>query len=390
VIGAGSALSCTVKVQVPAAAGPGLHSTIIDARSFLPPNLPESVRLITQTAAVATGVVFEDRDQNGVFSAGDIGVPGVTVVEQTSGLTEITDGAGRYTFLIAAGTAATIIEQNPSGFISLSPDTVGPTPLVAGDTLRADFADVAPLRLTPGIVSNGVACGFVDFPHRLDASTTGQVVFTMITEPEVVTSVLLDENGNGVFDGSDRQAQPADLYMNPPAGDSTIHVLLRVFVPATYTPGRTFRVDVEAQQLIEGTSVTAAALASDGVLVVANPIGRVALQKQVDLESAAPGDVITYSISFFNAGIDSVQNIVILDPVSQFVDPVNDAFGPGMDVEWSRPGLGPQYLTLDPVDGDECEYSPTDRVLRLIFSKTAPYFLQPGERGTLSYKVVVR
>ena len=114
------------------------------------------------------------------------------------------------------------------------------------------------------------------------------------------------------------------------------------------------------------------------------------LLKSVDLSSAKPGDVITYTISFFNAGLDSVQNIVILDPISQFMDPIPDAFGPGQDVELNRAGVGVVYLTLDPGDADECEYSGNERLLRLLFSKNSPYYLLPGQSGTLAYRAVVR
>jgi uncharacterized repeat protein (TIGR01451 family) len=390
VISGGMFQGYSVEVQVPPGVAGGFYSAIINSYSSQIPNLPESVRLTTQTAAVVTGVVFEDRDQDGALSPGDPGLPGVVVREENTGQNQITNGSGGYTFLITGGTSAIVTEQNPFGFLSLSPDTVGTIPLDAGDTLRVDFADVAPLRLSPGVVLNGIAGSYVDFPHRLDASTRGQVVLGVRADSSVVTAIYLDENANGVFDGADRPLQPADLYMDPVAGDSTVSILLRAFVPDTYAPGTTFRLDVDASQLIEGTSLVTIAQATDAVVVVANPIGRITLQKQVDLGAARPGDVLTYSISFFNVGVDSVQNIVIVDPISPFVDPVPDAFGPGLDVEWQRQGSGPQYLTLDPVDGDECEYTTVDRLLTLLFSKTTPYFLEPGEQGTLTYKVLVK
>lgn len=390
IIPAGGSLSDTVKIQVPVTAGAGLFSTIINARSFLPPNSPESVRLVTQTAAVVMGVVFDDRDHDGVYSAGDVGLVGVRVTEDVSAQVAVTSGAGDYMFLTTSGNSALVIEQNPSGFISLSPDTVGPVVLNAGDTLRADFADVPPLRLSAGAVLTGVPGGFVDFPHRLDASTRGQIAVTVLADTGVVTVLFLDQNANGVFDASDQPLQPTDLYMDPAAGDSTVFFLLRVFVPAASAVGTTYRIDLDAVQSVEGTPATTSAQAADAVLVVTNSIGRVTLQKTVDVGGAAPGDVLTYSVSFFNAGADSVQNIVVIDAVSPFVDPLSDAFGPGLDVEWQRQGMGPQYLTLNPVDGDECEYTTADRVLRLLFSKNAPQFLQPGEQGTLTYRVVVR
>jgi len=80
----------------------------------------------------------------------------------------------------------------------------------------------------------------------------------------------------------------------------------------------------------------------------------------------------------------------VLDPISQFVDPLPDAFGPGLDVEWSSPAFGSRFLTLDDADADECEYGANERLIRLIPSKNAPYFLLPGETGTLVYRVIVK
>ncbi len=114
------------------------------------------------------------------------------------------------------------------------------------------------------------------------------------------------------------------------------------------------------------------------------------LLKSVDIEAAAPGDVVTYTISFTNSGADSLQNIVISDLMSPFVDPMPDAFGPGQDVEWVRGGFPTFYLTLDPADGDECEYDAGTRLLQVLFSKNSPFFLPPGAGGTINYKVIVR
>ena len=58
--------------------------------------------------------------------------------------------------------------------------------------------------------------------------------------------------------------------------------------------------------------------------------------------------------------------------------------------EWRRNGSTVVYLTLDPSDGDECDYSAADRLLRLVFSRNSPYRLQPGEGGELSYRVIVK
>jgi uncharacterized repeat protein (TIGR01451 family) len=389
-IGAGGSLNFTIHVQVPLNAGAGVFPSIINAYSSLPPNLPESVRLVTQTGAVITGVVFDDHDHDGVWGSSDTGIGGVTVLENNSGLTQITGGDGRFTFIIGAGMPVVLIEQNPPGFISLSPDTVGPVTVDAGDTLTIDFADVPGIRLSSGVVLNGVAGSYVDFPHRLDAGTKGGVTLSAAADSGVVTMFFLDENGNGVFDGADRALQPGDLDMDPSAGLDHVYLLVRVFVPMSSTPGTTHQVLIDAVQTIEGSPFIAVAQTADAVLVVDSSVGLLVLQKEVDTTEAQPGDVLTYTISYTNTGVDSVQSILILDPVSAFVDPMTDAFGAGLDVEWRKAAAPVEYLTLDEGDGDECEYSVSERLIRVTFSRSSSYVLGPGETGELVYRVIVK
>jgi uncharacterized repeat protein (TIGR01451 family) len=161
-------------------------------------------------------------------------------------------------------------------------------------------------------------------------------------------------------------------------------------VPVSSPPGTTHTVRIEAVQTIAGTPLTSRAEAIDAVIVIDNTVGVVVLQKRVDNGTAVPGDVLTYTISYTNTGVDSVQNILIVDPISVYVDPLTDTFGPGMDVEWRKAGTAVVYLTLAPNDGDECDYSGSERLLRVSLSKNAPYVLEPGESGELTYRVIVK
>jgi uncharacterized repeat protein (TIGR01451 family) len=389
VIGPGGSRPYTVRVSVPADAGVGVFTTIINATSSLPPNSPESVKLLTQTAAVVQGVVFDDRDHDGAFGTGDVGLGGVAISETSSGSSAASDGGGRFSILIAGGPDVTVIETNPSGWVSVTPDTVGPVALGAGDTLIVAFADVSSIRLSSGAVSNGVAGGYADFAHIIDAGTRGPVTLTASSDPAAGTMFFLDVNGDGVLDGGDRPLEAPDLLMDPDAGKDRVSVILRVFIPAPSPVGATYTVRVEAIQSIDGTPLSSEAEAFDAVVVVENASGLITLQKRVDTAAAAPGATITYTIEFSNSGLDSVQNIVILDPVSPYVDPAADAFGPGMDVEWRKGGMATVYLTFAG-DGDECEYTGHDRLLRLILSRNAPYALAPGESGEVAYRVIVK
>jgi uncharacterized repeat protein (TIGR01451 family) len=390
VIPAAGQLNCTVKVQVPADAGLSAHTAIINSWSAHPPNYQESVKLVTQTFAVVTGFVFDDRDHDGILSAGDVGLSGVAVREEASGSEAVTGNGGVFSILVSGGTPALVVETNPSGYISLSPDSVGPVIVNAGDTLRVDFADVLGLAISRGSVLNGIAGGYVDFAHVIVAGTGGHVDLTAVADSSVVTMFFLDENANGVFDGNDRLLQGGDGDLDPAAGNDKLYILFRVFVPAATPVGTTLHLGIIAVQSITGTAVESRATASDAVVVVGSANGRLALHKEVDKPTALPGEVITYTIRLFNSGIDSVQNIVVFDPVSPFVNPLPDAFGPGMDVEWSYDGAGPVYLTLDPADGDECEYHGAESLLQMLFSKNGPFYLPPGRRGELIYKARVK
>jgi uncharacterized repeat protein (TIGR01451 family) len=389
-IPAAGQLDCIVKVQVPATVDPSVHTAFINSWSSLPPNDQESVNLITQAFAVVTGFVFDDRDHDGVLSAGDIGLSGVAVREVASGLEAVTGGDGSYSILLPSSASALVIETNPSGYISLSPDSIGPFVLTAGDTVRADFADVLGLTISSGTVVNGLAGGYVDFPHVIVAGTEGHLDLTAVADSGVVTMLFLDENANGLFDGNDRLLEGGDGDLDPAAGNDKLYFIFRVFIPAAAPVGTTLHLGIDATQSITGTLYEAQATASDAVVVVGSAHGLLALNKEVDKPTALPGEVITYTIHLFNSGMDSVQNIVLFDPVSPFVDPLPDAFGPGMDVEWSYDGAVPVYLTLDDADADECEFHSAESLMQMLFSKNDPFYLLPGQRGILVYKARVK
>lgn len=386
-------LDFTVTVQVPAGLVTDGAATIINSWSSRPPNLPESVQLVTQTSAVVRGFVFDDRDHDLTWSPGDVGLDGVLVVVEPGGAGALTGGDGSFAISIPGGATVTVVEHNPSGYVSLSPDTLGPFVANAGDTVTAYYADVPPLRISAGTLRNGLAGGYIDFPHTLEAGTAGQVVLVASNDVGAVTMYLLDENGNGVFDGADRTLVASDTDMDPAAGGGVVSVLLRVFVPVSLQPGLTFHVETTATQTVSGTPVVLSAAATDAVVVVGSAVGVMSLSKAADKSGAVPGEVITYTIRFFNAGVDSIQNVVLFDPISQYVDPLPDGFGPGLDVEWrpsGSPPAPPAYLTFDLADGDECEYSPSERLLRIVLSRNTPFFLAPGESGAFVYRVRVR
>jgi uncharacterized repeat protein (TIGR01451 family) len=391
----GASVFYSFQVQVPPGVIPGDYNYIIDVleikfRIKERESVRATVTVHEPSQAVIMGVVFNDSSHDGLYTAGEQGIGGVSVMEMVGGTRASTSADGSFGFVVPAGVPVSIAENNLSGYLSLSPDTLGPYVLSEGDTISISFADVPPIRLTPGVILNGLAGSYVDFPHTLQAGTSGQVFLNVVEDGGAVTMLIYDANGNGLFDDGDRTLKPGDCDLDPGGGSSRVAFLVRVFIPFDKQPGEELHVHVEATQQISGTGFVFADEAWDVALVVGNAVGRLTLGKETDKATAVPGDIITYTVSFFNAGIDTIQNVVLLDPVSDYVDVLPDGFGPGQDVEWQLEGQAARYLTIDPSDGDECEYNPAENLLRVVFSKSSPIYILPGQSGIVAYKVIVK
>jgi uncharacterized repeat protein (TIGR01451 family) len=325
-----------------------------------------------------------------VFDAGDIGLGSVLVTELSRGLSATTAGDGTFAMPVS-GDSVTVTEQDPPGFVSLSPDTVGPFTVAAGDTIDVYFADIGDLTITPGTSQPGPTGSFVVFSHRVRAGTSGHVdLQASASDSLAALAWYFEANANGILDGPDRPLLPSDGDLDPDVNGGVLNVLLRASVPSSATPGATIIVAVNAAQSVTGTALILDASATDVIVVVDGSSGHLTMQKTADRTDAAPGDVIEYTVRVFNAGADSLANVVVIDPVSSWVDVEPNAFGAGLDLEW-RPPAGPtRYFTFDPSDPDECEYDTPSHTLRVILSKNSNFFLAAGEAGVVVYRVRVR
>lgn len=378
----------TVLVTVPAAAS-SAHTAFIEAFASLPPSLAESVKLVTETRATVRGTVFDDRNHNSVYDAGDVPLDGVLVTETNSGLATNTLGDGTYVLNLAPGSRI-IVEHNPVGYASLTPDIVTTPVLTAGTVTTVNFADIGILTMTGGGISSAPAGGVIDFAHRLQAGTAGHVTLTVTTSLPATTAWYVDVNANGIIDSGDRPLVSSDGDLNPTVNTGVLNALLRVFVPAAATPGSTINVTLLASQAVTATALTLTATCVDGVQVLPEGSGQLTIQKLPDRNSAAPGDFITYSIRLFNAGADSLRNVTLDDPVSPWVDVQPNTFGAGRDLQWQPPAGSPVYFTFNSADPDECQYDVVARILHLILSRNSVFYLAPGQAGTVSYRVRVR
>ncbi|MFA4948931.1 MAG: hypothetical protein WC674_10560, partial [Candidatus Krumholzibacteriia bacterium] len=386
----GDSLTFTGKVFIFAGAAP--RSRIVINGVGITRNLEDSVTLEVATSSFVTGIVFNDKDHDGAHDAGEEGWTGVTVTLSDPGgpIVRQTDGASVYFFEVPAAVARTIVESTPSGMISLSPDTVLCPAAVPGETLRVNFADVRRSSIAPSNDLSGPAGSFIDIPHTIVAGTKGQASLSASLPAGWVEIFYRDNDGDGRLGAADSLLRAADLALDPDsAGFAMAPIIVRVFVPPQVGAGTNVSLTITLAQILSGTAIQTEATVSDRLFVLARATGMLKLLKEVDLAQARPGDVMTYSITFSNPGIQAVREIEIIDPLSPAVEIVRDAFGPGRDIEWLKDG-SPVYLTADPLDPDEAMLEMPDGRLHVILSRISPFTLESGATGRISYRVRIR
>lgn len=380
----------TVRVTIPA--GAAMRTAIIIDGIALSRDLEDSVTLEIATSTFVAGIVYNDKDHDGVHDPDEEGWIGITVTLSDPGgpLVRQTDGSSAYLFEVPAGLAREVAELTPGGMVSITPDVVSLAAGAPGETLRVDFADVREPVISP---ANNLSCpagAFVDFPHVITAGTAGQATVAAALPPGWIEAFYRDNDADGSLSAGDSLLTAADLALDPDsAAFAAVPVVMRVFVPSQTPAGTSASIVITLRQVLSGTAIEVETAVIDRLLVLAQASGLLNLAKQVDLAEAHPGDTMTYSIVFSNPGVEGVQEIEIIDPLSSSVDLVTGAFGPGRDIEWLKDGA-PVYLTADPSDADEAMFETADGTLHVILSRLSPYTLESGATGRVTYRVRIR
>lgn len=110
-----------------------------------------------------SGIVFNDANASGVLDSGEAGISGVTVTLDGAWM-ETTDALGMYGFGTSVPGIHTVVETDPPGFVSTTPNTVAVAVTVMG-IYRVDFGDMgapAPtafVDVKPGSMKNPLNLG---------------------------------------------------------------------------------------------------------------------------------------------------------------------------------------------------------------------------------------
>jgi fimbrial isopeptide formation D2 family protein/uncharacterized repeat protein (TIGR01451 family) len=346
----------------------------------------------------AAGRVFRDNGagstaaNNGLQGGSEPGISGVTVRLLSAGGSVLdtaqTNGSGDFLLRIPAATAdgATLVveETNPPVHRSTggSPGDSGGAYNLATDRITFVYADadVAGLRFgdvpASSLLTDGAQTilpgATATYRHTFRAGTAGTVTFTATptATPSLPWGQLLvrDLNCDGAIDPGEPVVHGLALTV---AADEEICLLLRDNSPPNAPFGARHATVVTAF-LDYANSPLDETLAREDVTTVgpASTAG-LTLLKAVDKTIASPGEVLTYTITYTNAGAEVLTDLFIDDRTPAYTRFVSAAF------TTTPSGL---------VDGSITAPAPNATgTLRWTFTGA----LAPGSTGTVTFQVQV-
>jgi uncharacterized repeat protein (TIGR01451 family) len=298
-----------------------------------------------------SGRVFQDNGiangiaNDGVLNGGEIGIAATTVrltnCLSTTYLTTSTDGAGNYTFnlasTIASGTTLCVTQTPPSGFIETGA-SLGSTLAASGSYSRAtstitfthtssvmqtgvNFGNVPVNTLTTDGLQTALPGTAVNYTHAFVAGSAGLVSFSTgaVASPAVVgwsEVIYRDTNCNGQIDTGEPTVGAA-IAVN--AGDQ-ICLVVRQFVPGGAAIGAQNLVTLTANFSYTNASPLLAALLSrtDTTIVGTPTSSGLRLVKSVNLATALPGSILTYTITYRNDSTGPLSTLSINDTTPAF------------------------------------------------------------------------
>jgi len=297
------------------------------------------------------GRVFEDRDVDGSFGAGDSGVAGAGVVlrDEAAGTCESvrTRGDGVYLFYPVADGAYTLYESvgaavplpalcpppgaDPAGYLSVTPNQRAVN-VAGGDIGGLDFGDVREPTLTGDGTASAEPGASVVYPHAFTAEADGRVEFALAASPVGAggpAALHRDIGCDGRLDAGD----PVLVSGRTLAAGERLCLLLKSEVASNASPGAR-RVDTLSASFTFadpaglGHGLSARRRRQDVTTTTERGAGKLVLRKSVEnaSEGGAPsltnaadtGDVLRYRVRFENGGSGALTELRINDATPAF------------------------------------------------------------------------
>lgn len=152
-----------------------------------------------QQTGTVSGVVYSDFNGNGIQDPDEIGIPGVTITLDLGGgntRTMVSGPNGGYVFEgITPGSYGIIIEQDPTGYVSTTPNRIVVT-LVSGGAATANFGDQQVGTISGKVFDDHDGDGVIDANENGIAAVT---VTLLNAQGNVIATTTTAGNGNYLF-----------------------------------------------------------------------------------------------------------------------------------------------------------------------------------------------
>ncbi len=257
-----------------------------------------------------SGTVFNDTNTNGTQDSGESGLSGVIIkIYDSTGTTLIatttTDANGHYAVSNLAPGDYQVVEQDPSGYVSTTPNTVAVS-VPANGTAQANFGDY---RIS-GTSTNNISGTVFDDANNNGSFDSGEQVIPN------VTITLYDQNNN-VVATTTTGANGTYSFNNLPAGVYTVVETN----PSGYISTTLDHVGVT---LSSGTNAVVNYGDRQSSATIVDP----AVTKYGDPSQAQVGDLVTYTITVGNNGNADALNVVLTDTKPVFLDIISINISP--------------------------------------------------------------
>ena len=363
---------------------------------------------ITVPGYTLSGRVFEDRDVDGAFGTGDVGIAGASVVLRAvaSGtcISVRTRGDGTWFFYPVLDGDYTVHESvgaavpspgacppasaDPSGYLSVTPNERAVT-VAGGDLAGLDFADVREPTLTGDGTGSAEPGGAAVYPHAFTAQADGSVDFALASSPAGSGTLYRDVACDGRLDAAD----PVLAGTVTVAAGDRVCLLVRSAVASNAGPGARQVDTLTASYAFAdpaglGHGLSSVRRRQDVTEATARAAGRLVLGKTVENASeggarsltnaADTGDVLRYTVRFENTGTGALTELRINDATPAFTATSAPVTCPGA----LPPGLGPCTVRVPAAGQNAAGYS---GLIEWDFAGE----LVPGGAGELSFEVEI-
>jgi len=378
----------------------------------------------TKIEAVIAGSVFKDSGtaggtaNNAIQDGAEAGISGVTVrlTDCNSMIygTATTNGAGSYRFLASGVPEGSVCveESNLSAYASTGINVEGSTAppgytLATTDKLSfslangvshvgLNFGDVPANQFITDGNKTGIAGSTLIYPHTFIAGTGGSVTFSLpgaVASPNIPgwSEVLyLDADCDAQLDAAETSSLLLPTALTVSEGQ-TLCLIQKEFIPAGAAQGASNYAPVQASFAYVGSSLPDAVYTRQDVTTVGS--SALLLHKEVrnvstptmpawqTRNTAKPGEILEYRITYTNNGPDPITNLQINDATPAFTTFVS--------------GLCESAVPATPTSLGVCtltQMPPPQQAgaLKWTFSSTgSPSQLPPAGTGFVTFQVKV-